>query len=29
METGIRQDSGDAESGCSLDLAAGILWNAP
>ena len=29
METGIQQDSGDAESGCGLDPGAGILWNAP
>ncbi len=26
---GIRQDSGDAESGFGLDLGAGILWQAP
>lgn len=28
-ETGIQQDSGNAESGCGPDLGAGILWNAP
>ena len=29
LALGIRQDSGDAESGFGLDLGAGILWQAP
>ena len=29
MEMGIRQDSGDAETGYGLDLGAGILWSDP
>ena len=29
MELGIRQDSGDAETGFGMDLGAGILWQAP
>ena len=29
MELGIRQDSGDAETGFGMDLGAGILWRAP
>ena len=29
LALGIRQDSGDAESGFGMDLGAGILWQAP
>ncbi len=29
MELGIRQDSGDAETGFGMDLDAGILWSDP
>ncbi len=29
MALGIRQDSGDAESGFGMDLGAGICWKAP
>ena len=29
LETGIRQDSGDAETGCGADLGDGIAWDDP